>query len=423
MTESRYPLGEDGYPAPNYVMVPDGSRPHFRRASAVQSSDVPKILVIGAGYTGLAAALRLAELRSSEGRPARILLLERDHVAAGPSGKNAGHICGLQLPDAAVRRRCGRVLGDRLIEAADAASHLVRRLIERHAIACDVRDGYVSIASNGQQTVTTGGLAFGIDPYPFALGLAFAAERMGVEIYEGTEVSGLNPSRLGCVATVAGNSLSVAGVLASGGHRIAEVIELLAPLRQRTTEVLVSTIITDPLPDALLRQIMPEADNRRFPFANEAANVAYGSIDRSNRVMFGAHASALSTPDPERIASTLAALFPGLFPGFRALTGRNLAWRPLVEVETLSFTRDLLPVVGTVTGCSNILYVQALGGHGIALGTLLGTVAAEKLWALLGGRVSGDAQIFDAFAAVSHGWMPTWQPWRALTTEIGRMLR
>ena len=246
---------------------------------------------------------------------------------------------------------------------------------------------------------------------------------MGVEIYEGATVTSLDPSRSGCIATVAGNPLPVAGVFASGGHRIAEVIELLAPLRQRTTELLVSTIITDPLPDVLLRQIMPEANNRRFPFTNEEANVAYGSVDRSNRLIFGAHASALRRPDFGQIARALAALFPELLPGFRALTGRNLGWRPLVEAEPLSFTRDLLPNVGAVSGCNNILYVQALGGHGLALGTLLGTVAAEKLWARLGGRTSGDAQIFDAFAAVSHGWVPPWQPLRSLATEIARMLR
>jgi glycine/D-amino acid oxidase-like deaminating enzyme len=200
MTESRYPLGDDGYPVPNYLLAAESTRPRFRSTSALQSSNVPSILVIGAGYTGLAAALRLAELRSSEGQTVRILLLERDRVAAGPSGKSAGHVCGLQPADAAVWRHCGRALGDRLIEAAEAAPPLVRRLIERHAIPCDIRDGYVSIASNGQQTVTTGGLSFGTDPYPFALGLAFAAEHMGVEIYEGAAVTGLDPDRLGCVA-------------------------------------------------------------------------------------------------------------------------------------------------------------------------------------------------------------------------------
>ena len=87
MTELRYPLGEDGYPVPNYVMAAEPARPHFRPGPVLQSSDVPSILVIGAGYTGLAAALRLAELSSFEGQAARILLLERDHVAAGPLAK------------------------------------------------------------------------------------------------------------------------------------------------------------------------------------------------------------------------------------------------------------------------------------------------------------------------------------------------
>jgi hypothetical protein len=101
------------------------------------------------------------------------------------------------------------------------------------------------------------------------------------------------------------------------------------------------------------------------------------------------------------------------------MTGRELGWRPLVEAEKLCFTRDRLPNVGSVTGHPNILYVQALGGHGLAVGTLLGTAAAEKLWHMWSGEEANGAMLFDAFASVPHGWLPPWQPWRRLASGLG----
>jgi gamma-glutamylputrescine oxidase len=423
MPADLYPAGEDGYPAANYLLADDAVRPRFGRAGEIPSrpgSD-PAIVVIGAGYVGLSAALHLAELQRSSGAPAHIVLLEQGRVASGPSGKSAGHICGLQASDEVVRRVCGPELGERLIAAAAEASQLVRRLIGRHAIPCDLRDGYVVIQSDGRQTVIEGGPGFGIDAYPFALGLAYAASALGVEIREGVTVTGLQGTSEGCIVTTTDGVIPAALVLASGGHRMAEAIELLAPLRRRTTELRVSTVMTDPLPDEVLRRAMPAAAGRRWPFSNDSADVAYGSIDRSNRLIFGACATGFGEPDPERIMLVLARLLPSLLPDYRAATGKALAWRPLVVAERLCFTRNCLPNVGVVAGHPNILFVHALGGHGLAIGTLLGRAAAEKLWRM---RVGDGTQgaLFDAFAAVPHGWMPASQPWRSLVASLGLRL-
>src|ERR1700712_1585018 len=142
-----YPRDQDGHPVGNYVQADDTRRPTFRGPfkGIVGSPSAPVILIIGAGFTGVSAALRLGELQRASGIPVRIVLVEADRVASGPSGKNAGHICGLQLPDAAVRRHCGQALGDRLIAAATDAADLVRALIADWSIPCDLRDGYVSI--------------------------------------------------------------------------------------------------------------------------------------------------------------------------------------------------------------------------------------------------------------------------------------
>lgn len=408
------------HPASNYLLADDVSRPRFGPAPGkrFETDSRPIVLVIGAGFTGLSAALRLGELRQSSGLQVRIVLAEAARVASGPSGKSAGHVCGLQPSDDAIRRLCGPDLANALVEAAATATRHVRELIQRYAIECDLRDGYVIIHSDGRQTVTEGGNEFGIDPYPFALGLARSAAELGVEILEGAKVTGLESASDGFIATSTAGIIPASLVLASGGHRMMEDIPSLAPLRRLTTELRVSTIITDPLPNDVLREVMPAAACRRFPFANESSYVAYGSIDHFRRVVFGAGATALGDPSPERIARALWTLLPSLLPSYRQSAGQNLKWRPLVVSEQLCFTRNLLPNVGAVAPNSRVLYVHALGGNGIAIGTLLGRAAAEKLWGI---QVREPAmwELFDRFASVPHGWLPPRQPWRCLAAAIG----
>jgi hypothetical protein len=70
----------------------------------------------------------------------------------------------------------------------------------------------------------------------------------------------------------------------------------------------------------------------------------------------------------------------------------------------------------------NILYVHALGGHGIAVGTLLGNAAAEKIWDMHLGEAQRGT-LFDTFAAIPHGWLPSKRPWRCLAAAIGLVIR
>jgi hypothetical protein len=74
----------------------------------------------------------------------------------------------------------------------------------------------------------------------------------------------------------------------------------------------VSTLITDPIPESVLHIIMSLAEGCLYPFANDAANVAYGCIDEQRRMAFGANATALRDPDFATIAGTMHATFPKL---------------------------------------------------------------------------------------------------------------
>jgi gamma-glutamylputrescine oxidase len=420
MGTSIYPRDAAGLPIGNYLQVHDAARPILGHplGTMIGSDEDPVLLVIGGGYTGVSAALRLAELAREESIAARIVLVEGDRIGSGPSGKSAGHVCGFQASDDDIRRRLGVDNAQRLFAFAADAAGLVRTLVATHGIPCDLRDGYLSIDVNGRQTPVEGGLEFGIDPYPFVLGLAQAARAMGVEIHEGTRVIGIEHDRSGCLVTTRSGAVRAKLVLACGGHRMAEDVPLLGPLRCRTTELRVSTIVTDPIPQEVLERAMPSAGGRRFPFARESSNVAYGSIDQHGRIIFGARASAWRQPDAKEIADTLSSVLPELFKDYRATTGRYLRWRPLVVDERICFTRDALPNVGAMADAPRVHFVQALGGHGLALGTALGRAAADKLWAVHADRPELGSQ-FDLFAHLSHGWLPPWQPWRKIAASFG----
>ncbi|MBV8456480.1 MAG: FAD-binding oxidoreductase [Acetobacteraceae bacterium] len=420
-TGSLYPLGDDGAPIANYVQVPTGGHPCF--AAEPYGAGLPAqadVVVVGAGYTGVSAALHLGLLRRAAGSDAAVLLLlEAGRVGSGPSGKSGGHVCSLQVPDEAVLHHCGRELGRRVITAAGGAVALVRSLAVGHGIPCDLRDGYIEIGRDGQSLVEDGSL-FGIDPYPYVLGLAHAARALGVGIREGVHVVDIDEGRDGCRLTTSAGTVSARFVLAAGGHRMAEDIPLLAPLRRRTAEVRVGTIVTDPLPHPVLLSIMPVAGGRRLPFATHEVDV-YGSVARGNRIAFGAGATAWADPDPARIARRLHRVFPSLGAGYRAAIGRPLGWRTLVRSEQLCFTRDFLPNVGIAGRHRKVLYVQALGGHGIALGTLLGKAAADRIWSAMAGLPEQDG-LFEVFAAVPHGWLPAWPPARKSVAAMGLRL-
>jgi hypothetical protein len=197
LPDDDFPLDADGLPFANYVQVPPAARPRFGHGfgTAPAVGGKPAIVVIGAGYTGLSAALHLAELRHAAGSDIPILLLDADYIGSGPSGKSGGHVCGLHARDDAVLRHCGRELGERLIAGVAEGIGLVRSLIGQHGIPCDLCEGYVEIGPEGKQTLVDDGSLYGIDPYPFVVGLAKAAVRLGVRIHEGLRVTGIKEDR------------------------------------------------------------------------------------------------------------------------------------------------------------------------------------------------------------------------------------
>src|SRR5579863_771683 len=112
-------------PTPYQASVTIGPRP------PLAGSTHAEVAIVGAGLTGLGAALALAE------RGVRPLVLEAARIGWGASGRNGGQLLpGLGSDLATVQRRYGKDLAKRLFDLSLVAVAAVKERIARHGIAC-----------------------------------------------------------------------------------------------------------------------------------------------------------------------------------------------------------------------------------------------------------------------------------------------
>ncbi|HSX92631.1 MAG TPA: FAD-binding oxidoreductase [Hydrogenophaga sp.] len=118
------------------------SAPPAPEAPPLQGHHVVDVAIVGAGYTGLSAALHLAEGGASA------LVLESMDIGFGGSGRNVGLVnAGLWVMPAALPERLGPVHGPRLLQRLGDGPSMVFDLIERHGIDCEaVRQGTLHCA-------------------------------------------------------------------------------------------------------------------------------------------------------------------------------------------------------------------------------------------------------------------------------------
>ncbi|MFT4127780.1 MAG: FAD-dependent oxidoreductase [Gordonia sp. (in: high G+C Gram-positive bacteria)] len=271
------------------------------------------LLVVGGGFTGLWTAVTAAE--RDPGR--RIVLVDRDRVAEQASGRNGG-FCAASLTHG---------LGNGIARFPDEMTTLLRMGTEtldeieaamgRLGIDADAeRTGELEIANFGWQIDDLGEMSseaalLGIDltilpeaqarervnspmvlgalfdpdvimldPAKLAWGLAAAAERLGVEIYENTEITGLTDEG-GRIRAQTGYGAVVAEkvVLATNAAP-----SLLRKLRLFTVPVWDYAIMTEPLSAEQLASI---GWRGREGLADVGPRFHYFRLTADNRILFG----------------------------------------------------------------------------------------------------------------------------------------
>jgi gamma-glutamylputrescine oxidase len=377
---------------------------------ALAGAAAADVCVVGGGYTGLSAALHLAEAGLD------VVLLEAQRVGWGASGRNGGQVASGQRRDQGwLEARLGPGRARLLWDLAEEAKALVRELIARHGIACDpkpgvmhaarrrsevahyaaeaeklVRDyGYTEvepldragIAARVGSDAFHGGLldrgAMHLHPLNYALGLARAAAAAGVRIHEGSRVTSIRPE----VRTEAG-SVRARFVLVAGngylGGLVPEVAARVMPINN-------FIVATAPLGEAGARRLLPFDE----AVADTLFVVNYFRLSADRRLLFGGGES-YGYRFPRDIAAVARPRMLAVFPGLAA-TPIDYAWGGTlaVSVSRLPVFRRLGPTVFSAGGYS---------GHGIALATLAGKLMAEA--------VRGTAGRFDVFAGLPQPRFP-----------------
>jgi glycine/D-amino acid oxidase-like deaminating enzyme len=413
------------------------------------------VVIVGAGYSGLWTAYSLVVADPA----VRVLVVERDTVGFGASGRNGGWCVGELAGglDGAISTY-GRGPGVALTRAAIATVDEVGRVVAAEGIECGfAKGGVIRVAgtevqaANQRHEVTNfeaagiadeltlldataarlrlnassvhGGLwyrpAARVHPARLVHGLARAVERRGVEIVEHTAATAIVPgsggARDGRPQTRPAVRTDHGTVTADVVVRATEAYTRDLPGERRSLVPLYSLMIaTEPLPPAVWDEI---GLRDRETFSDDRRMVIYGQRTTDDRIAFGGRgaryrfASRIEpaveqrSGDHDRVEATLRELLPMI--GAAAVTHR---WGGVLGVP-----RDWRASVG-FDRPAGVAWAGGYVGEGVAASNLAGRTLAD----LILGRPSE----LTALAWVdrrSRRWEPEPLRWLGINGSIAAM--
>jgi len=378
---------------------------HAWRPRAFDGDDCKcDVAVIGGGFTGLSAALACAE------RGFSVILIEREHIGFGASGRNGGQLIpGLRWSASELEEEFGRDRADALFDLCWRGNRVKAR-IERHGIACDLKAGHLEAAwtpkdfdamrreadylasrfdyrsaviekadMNGHiaSPLYHGGIydpqGGHFHPLNYAIGLAQAAEAAGVRIRENERAHRItdNPEGPGVMTDRA--HVGARFVIDATDSWIGEVEP---DLGRYTVPIMNYNIATAPLAnaDALLPTDAAVADSRFV--------LNYFRLSADKRLIFGGGERYSQTP-PHDIDAFVRPFMAEVFPQI-ADAKIDYGWGGAVAV-----TLNRLPHIGRR---GNVFYAHGFSGHGALITTTAGELVAEAL--------AGTAERFDVLASL-----------------------
>ncbi len=353
------------------------------------------ILIIGAGFTGLTAALTASK------SGARVTVVDAGVPGRGASSRNGG-MCGphARVTFGAMEKSFGRDIASRILGEMPKAYEYTRALIKQEKFACGFRQtGRIQLAATKrhfeefkqlarvlereagyqadiikQQDLGAhirsnhyvGGLFYpdhgGLNPCQLHDGLMAACIRDGVQIVQNCAVSAVRQSGEGFVVRAGKGSVRAGAViLATNGYT-------RAPFRwhQRRVFALPSFIIaTERLDPELLTHLAP---GRRMMVETYAKHSYFRISPDGTRILFGGRAGLIPY-GPEFAAKRLKRTMVDIWP---ELDGVELShsWRGYT-----GFTHEHTPHVGCHDG---IHFAMGYSGSGVAMAPYLGMKVAYR---------------------------------------------
>lgn len=367
------------------------------------------VAIVGGGLAGLSAAIELAD------RGYRVALLEARRLGWGASGRNGGQaLAGLACDPSVIEDQLGIDAARRVWATTIEALDLIGERCRRFGIECDWQPGFLNLAVNARKArelqawqarmqqhygydtrwIAAHELPQWIDsprfhsglhdarsghlhPLKYTLGLARAAQSLGVQLFENSPVTALVPGARAQVHTAHG-MVRADHVLLAGNVYLQD----LAPtLKRRIMPVGTYIVASEPLDPALLRSLIPS----RSAVCDTNFVLDYFRPTADHRMLYGGRVS-YSTTTPPRLAPSMQARMARSFP---ALANARIdhAWGGFVDISM-----NRAPDFGRLQ--ANVYYLQGFSGHGLALTGLAGRLVAEA--------IAGQAERFDLFARLRH---------------------
>lgn len=364
-------------------------------AAPLDGSIEADLVVIGGGYTGVAAALTAADAGLS------VVLLEGETIGHGGSGRNVG-LCnaGLWLPPEEINARLGDQVGGQLSAMLGGAPELVYGLIEKHGIKCEPvrngtlhcahsRTGFRDLEERHRQLTAIGapvalldadeararvgsdrvhGALFDpragtIQPLAFAKGLARAAVQAGVQVFEGTPALSIGYDRSKWdVATAQGEVRAKALIQATNAYQCTD--SWVKPPRMVAVNYFQAATVA--LSDAQRAEILPKLEG----CWDTAQVMSSWRLDQVGRLVIGGMGQL------DHLASRVHANWvrrkmERMFPALKGI-GFDYLWHGRIGLSPL-----YLPQIQRI-GPSG-LNCFGFSGRGIGPGTVFGQAMAQAI--------------------------------------------
>jgi glycine/D-amino acid oxidase-like deaminating enzyme len=386
--------------------------------------------IVGGGYTGLSAALHLAEAG------ANVALLEAVEIGFGGAGRNVGLVnAGMWVMPDVLGEVLGGDYGERLLELLGGAPKLVFDLIERHRIECELeragtlhcavgpkglkeleqrvaqwsrRGAPVELLNASETEAKVGSSAYTgslldrragtIQPLAYARGLARSAVNAGAKIFTRSAVtSAERVDGKWKLHTAGGHAVADRVIVATDAYATGPWSEV----RTEQIHLPYFNFATQPLSDNIRASILPERQGAWD--TNEV--LSSFRFDRAGRLVFGS-CGALRGSGAAVHRSWAKRALKKLFPQIGDVRF-EAEWYGLIGM-----TDDHLPRFHKLA--ENVFGFSGYNGRGIAPGTTFGHLLA--LYAL------GQLEEKDLPLPSSSPIKPKFRSARTALYEVGAQL-
>jgi gamma-glutamylputrescine oxidase len=362
----------------------------------LQGSVEVDVCIVGAGVTGLSAAIELRRLGLS------VVVLEAKTIGFGASGRNGGQVAiGQRRSQKSLEDWFGLAKAQELWKVGLDSVNLVERLISQFQIECELKRGSLFLAASPrlsdelkaevehlqkyyhhdslsylsprEVSIETSALgvadgikdsrALHLHPLKYVQGLAAAARSLGAVIYESTPLQRINKiaSRVS-LDTPNGNVSAYKLIVACNAY----LDKLYPKISSSIMPINNFMIATEPLDQDTARSIT----RSDLALSDSQFVVNYWKLSADNRLLFGG-GETYREQFPQDIEALVR---PYLLQRYPHLAGAKIthAWG-----GRLAITRNRLPHVGYLN--DQIYFAHGFSGHGLSMGTYSGCAIARAI--------------------------------------------